>query len=283
MRFDPLRRESSRSRSRVFTRLLPIAVLLLIQPFTASRLLARDSNKADLQGQGPVGVCYPVAGTGHIFGRTSCTPIGPLSPVFEGDTVVVQQGHVTLVDVRSGERKQLASQESYVLKGAKPTTSRGPWNRLGQALNEVLRGPDLRKTGGSVRAVGGSCFWPDSARFAEGVPVTLQWCNVHPEPKVLRLTWIGGTTTRVPLSDRSIEISGMEWPSGVSKHPGRVRWSLLDAEGNVLGGGRFEILSPAGADSARARFDLAARENGFDTELGLGAALLAAKEHFYLW
>jgi hypothetical protein len=260
-----------------------VAWLVVAQLFSASALLARDSKKTDLLGEGPIGVCYPVAGTGHIFGRASCTPIGPLSPVFEGDTVVVRQGHVTLVDVRSGERKQLASQESYVLRGGKPTNVRGPWARLGQALNEVLRGPDLRKTGGSVRSVGGSCFWPDSARFAEGVPVTFQWCNVHTEPTVLRLTWAGGATNRTPLTGRAIGISGMEWPSGVPKHPGRVRWSLLDADGNVLGGGRFEILSPADADSARARFDRAARGNGFDTELGLGAALLAAKEHFYLW
>ena len=81
----------------------------------------------------------------------------------------------------------------------------------------------------------------------------------------------------------AVSTSGFEWPARLAKHEGRARWSLLGDEGQRLGGGRFEILSAAEADSARVRFLTAAREKRFEHEAELGAALLAASERTYLW
>jgi len=74
-----------------------------------------------------------------------------------------------------------------------------------------------------------------------------------------------------------------QWPSEVPMRTGRARWALLDEEGRRLGSGRFEILTPSVADSLRTRFEESAKSGGFEAEVSLGAALLAAAEHFYLW
>lgn len=258
------------------------AIALLAGALAVGRSFAKGDDSAGSQERAAAAICYPVAGTGHILGR-DCRPIGPLSPVYEGDTVVVHQGNVTVVDMRSGERRPLAAQQSYVIKRIRKPTSHGPWNRLREALNDaILHGHGARATGGSVRG-GESCFYPDSARFAEGVPVNFQWCGVRPAPHMLRLVWAQGDTVRATLDDRAVGMSAMVWPAGVEKRVGRVRWALLDAQGKRLGGGTFEILDDTAAKAARERFESAASATGFDRETGLGAALLAASEHFYLW
>lgn len=277
-----------RVRSVLYSALLRSAALPLVLSLLSLGVAHASESVAERE-RSPVAVCYPVAGTGRILGRSTCTPIGALSPVFEGDTVLVQQGQVTLVDVRSGARRQIAAHDAFVVPRTRGRVERGHWERLRELLADCLRGPGLHGEGGSVRGEA-ACFWPDTVRsaddlprFAAGVPLNFEWCGSRLAPRTLRISWSRSDTVRVELDAASIAMSGVEWPAGVPKREGRARWSLLDAEGHRLGGGRFEILSDAAADAARARFNDAARTVRFEAEATLGAALLAAAEHYYLW
>ncbi len=278
---DSLFMRRAAGRSRWMARVLFSMLCALFVAAPATR--AGNREQPEWEPQSPVAVCYPVAGTGHILGPGTRNPIGALAPVFEGDTVVVEHGQVTVVDVRTSERRVLNASTRFVLGRARGRMKREAWERLREALANVLHGPYLRGTGGSVRGVE-PCAWPDTVRFASRIPIAFQWCGMHPEPRSIRILWAeGGDTTRFNLEASAVSSGGFEWLSGTSPHEGRARWDLLDARGRRLGGGRFEILAPAAADSARARFLSDARVKQFGPEAELGAALLAASERFYLW
>jgi hypothetical protein len=231
----------------------------------------------------PDGVCHPVQGDGIVLSKGTITPIGPLSPVLIGDRVIVRSGKVTVVDLRSGERQVLAAGSDFVMPTSPTRAPDAWWQRFRQWFRESLSGPRLKRmVGGSVRG-GEPSFWPDGERFAPGVPVTLEWYRVC-LPTALRLIQQGKDTLVVALGDSAANTGGISWP-GASSRSGKVYWSLLDAQGERLGGGRFEILTPAAADSARGFFLAAARDSApaQEQEKTLVAALLAAEKRQYLW
>jgi hypothetical protein len=230
----------------------------------------------------PDGVCHPVQGTGVVISKGVVTPIGPLSPVLSGDRIVVQSGKVTVVDLRTGTQQVLAAGSDIVV--LEPPTQKPDewWTRLRRWFRESLSGSRLKHiAGGSVRG-GEPSFWPDGARFAPGVPLTLEWYRVCP-PSALRLVQGGRDTVVIALGDSTASTGGFPWPGSFPPRSGKVSWTLLDSDGKWLGGGRFEILTPTAADSARSSFLAAARDSLPALEGTLGAALLAAEHRQFLW
>jgi hypothetical protein len=209
-------------------------------------------------------------------------PIGPLSPVFEGDSVQVESGAITIVDLRMGCRRRLTAPMAYELPRFRALEPQKPWALLMRRLAQALNGPDTRRSGGSVRGAR-AAFWPDTASFAPGVLIAFRWHGVHPEPARLQLVSAGRDTVIVDVGEWAKSAGGAPWPESVVPRAGTVRWTLLDAEGERLGGGRFVVLEPAAADSQRAVYlERAGREIGAE-EATLGAVLLAAADRFYLW
>ena len=230
----------------------------------------------------PVGACYPVEGRGYVVSKGQRIPIGPLSPVFEGDSVQVESGAITVVDLRMGCRRRLTAPMAYELPRFRALEPQKPWSLLMRRLAEALNGPDARRSGGSVRGAR-AAFWPDTASFAPGVLIAFRWHGVHPEPARLRLVSGGRDTAVVDVGPWAKSAGGAPWPESVVPRAGTVRWTLLDADGERLGGGRFVVLEPAAADSQRALYlERAGREIGTE-EAPLGAVLLAAADRFYLW
>jgi hypothetical protein len=257
-----------------------LAVLVLL---SASSLHAGDRKGGSNASRGAVAICYPVAGTGRILGQGACTPLGSLSPLFEGDTVIVQAGEVGVLDMRSGQRHQLKPAVPFIVKRIKERVEESHWDRLREALMAMAH-PDYRRKGAFVRS-GESCLWPDDVRFAQDVPIRFQWCGVRPEPRTLQIILDGRDTTRIALDAEAIAMSALEWPAQLPVRAGRVRWTLLAADGQRLDerNKRFEILTTAAADSLRAFYTGTARADAFGPEGALGAALLAAEKRLYLW
>ena len=230
----------------------------------------------------PVGACYPVEGRGYVVSKGQRIPIGPLSPVFEGDSVQVESGAITVVDLRLGCRRRLTAPMGYELPRFHDLEPQKPWALLMRRLAQALNGPDTRRSGGSVRGAR-AVFWPDTASFAPGVPVAFRWHGVHPEPSRLRIVTGGTDTVTVDVGQWAASSGGAPWPDSLVPRAGTVRWALLDSEGERLGGGRFVVLEAAVADSQRVLYrERAGREIGAE-EVALGAAILAAADRFYLW
>jgi hypothetical protein len=245
--------------------------------------LAAPSRGAELNQ--PDGVCHPVQGDGIVLSNGMVTPIGPMSPLLTGDRVIVRSGKVTIVDLRSGDRQVIAAGSEFVMPKPPTRTPDSWWLRLQGWYREIQSDSGHQRRGwirgGSVRG-GEPSFWPDGERFAPDVPPTLEWHRVCP-PSALRLVQVGVDTVVVALGDSTTNTGGLPWPESFPPRSGRVCWSLLDAHGERLGGGCFEILTPAAADSARGFFLAAARDSAPAQERTLCAALLAARQRQYLW
>lgn len=232
---------------------------------------------------GPAGVCFPVQGTGYTISRVDNLriPLGTLSPLVAGDSLVVLTGSITFVDFRTGESAIYgAGTRLTVATGSRPKPP--SWvKRLEDHIMRSLHGPERDRVVGSVR--GGECAcWPDSARFAPGVPVVLEWAGVAPPPAVLRIS-TAADTTEVPLGEDEPAQGVWTWKPENPVTPGEVVWDLLDSRGERLGGGRFDVLTPAAAEQERRRFLRLASEL-FEAEVvGLSSSVLAEADRAYLW
>jgi hypothetical protein len=263
-----------------FRRLLPILVACAI----SSGTLVPPA--ADAEIAQPDGVCHEVHGTAVVISKGTVTPIGPLSPIRRGDRIIVRSGKVTIVDLATGTWQTLAAGSDFTMPEIFGKPSESPLDRFTSLLRQwfyrSLSGPRLKRiVGGSVRG-GEPSFWPDGECFAPDVPPTLEWYRVCP-PSALRLVQGGADTLVVALGDSAASTGGLQWPEALPLRSGRVTWSLLDAHGERVGGGRFEVLTPAVADSARGVFLAAARDSLPKQSGTLVAAVLAAQQHQYLW
>jgi hypothetical protein len=228
------------------------------------------------------GVCYPVEGTGYVVPCMDGIPIpvGPLSPLVEGDSLVVETGRVTFMDFRSGETLVHAAGSRVVVQKVEREKRPTWWDNLKEQIASSLNGLEEDRTGGSVRK-GMPFFWPDSNRFAPGVPIPFEWANV-PAVSALRI-FSGADTIEIDVSRESPEHGIHVWKPPADSPPGHLRWTVLDEEGVPLGGGRLAILTPEVAEAERQRL-LAEAEAEVGPALQMFAArVFAEAEGAYLW
>jgi hypothetical protein len=265
------------------TSTFPRVLVPLLLALAAWSLLVTACS-ADTEGRdGPDAVCFPVSGRAVLICVSGTrVPIGPLSVVEAGDRVVVESGFVVVVDFRQGTRRKILAHGEYVLPEAPHPTQLTMWQRLREALERALRGPDQALVGGAVRKTVRS-FWPDSGCFAPSSAIVFRWHGACPTSGTLLVVGSRNDSVAISLGDRLASDGGVPWPSNQKRSPGRVTWKLLDEDGECVGGGSFVILTEAAADSARARYLREAERAFGPAEPALGAALLAAADRQYLW
>lgn len=232
----------------------------------------------------PDGVCYPVNGAGYTVTRVGGLkiPIGTLSPLVEGDSLVVEHGTITFLDFRTGQSPVYGAGTRLVIPFVKRPDPPVWWKRLEEIVIHSLSGPELVRIGGSVRDGSTRAFWPDSARFAPDVPFVFEWSGVHPPPAALRIC-VGADTTQVEVAAEPSGRGVRVWALSTPPPAGTIRWLLLDADGATLGGGQFVILTPEAAQAEKERYlDAAARLEG-QGPIDLSAAVLAEADRTYLW
>jgi len=228
----------------------------------------------------PDGVCYPVNGTGYVVNRAAGlrVPVGTLSPLVEGDSLIVESGTITFCDFRTGQHLVYGTGTRLTVPPVRRPKPPPWWKLLEDHVIRSLSDPESRQMGGSVRG-GGPVFWPQDARIAPDVAVVFQWEGLRLEPAALRIE-AASDTILVPLT--SATAVGHRWVPARPVAPGSVSWCLLDAAGNLLGGGEFEVLSLEAAAAERERFLVAAATVG-GASPGLAAVVLAKADHAYLW
>lgn len=228
------------------------------------------------------GVCYPVDGTGYIVSNLGYgkVPIGSLSPLLECDSLVVESGTITFMDFRNGKSRAYESgTRTKIPIIRKP--KRPPWYKEFQDhLARSFHGPEGDRIAGSVRA-GSRAFWPDTARYAPGVPVPFDWVGVDQEPESLRIV-VGVNVKVIPVERGEPDRGTQLWtaPSGLS---GKAVWTLLSRDRRDLGGGEFEILTLQAAEAERERFHSAARDSLPESMWDFAARVLAKEDRAYLW
>lgn len=258
-----------------------------MEVFTAAICLLALSTAASGGTSDLAGICYPVNGTGYmVTAKDTATaedahriPIGTLSPLRQGDSLVVQTGTITFLDFRTGESSVYGPGSRLKIPEA-PRSKKPSWVEIIAGI--TTRGYtvlEYERFGGSVRA-GEVAFWPDSARFAPGVPILFEWWNM--QPSFLRVC-AGTDTTEYALPPSSSHQGVLAWNPSPSVRSGVVTWTLLDEHRDPIGGGSFEILTEAAAEAERRRFQEVASEMEAIELQRLVAALLAKADRAKLW
>jgi hypothetical protein len=246
---------------------------------SASSAASKDTRSS----AAPDGVCCPVNGTGYmVTGADGIKiPLGTLSPLIEGDSLVVQTGTITFVDFRTGQNAIYGEGTRIRIQHADSAKRPSWWKRLEDHIVRGLSEPELDRIGGSVRGVE-PMFWPDSARFAPGIPIVFEWRGARPAPAVLRI--VSATdTTEYDLPPGTAVHGAFAWKPARPVPAGTVAWTLLDGDRERLGSGMFFVLTAAEAEAERARYRSAADELGGDAPREISAAILAESDHVYLW
>ncbi|MFH1277198.1 MAG: hypothetical protein ABIK65_02305 [Candidatus Eisenbacteria bacterium] len=235
----------------------------------------------------PDGVCYPVNGTGYIITYTDemakeglKIPIGTLSPLVEGDSLIVEAGTITFLDFRNGQSSIFGKGTRLKIPSVIDPAQPSWWERLEDQVVRGLTEPERKRLGGSVRR-GQAAFWPDGGRFAPDVPIVFEWWRVRPAPATLRIE-AGGEVTDLKVMQEKPGSGAFAWQSAGPALSGTVSWSLIDGDGDPLGGGEFAILTAQEAEGERQRFHDAAEAIGVMPP-DLAAAVLAAADRAYLW
>jgi hypothetical protein len=235
----------------------------------------------------PDGVCCPVNGTGYIVTYTDTLrqeglkiPIATLSPLVEGDSLVVKTGTVTFIDFRNGQSSIFGAGTRLRIPAVIDPKRPSWWEHLEDLLVRSMSDPERNRMGGAVRG-GRTAFWPEHGRFAPEVPIVFEWWRVRPAPVVLQIC-IGEDVTELALSRGEPGSDAVAWRPADPATSGRVSWYLLDEEGERIGGGEFVILTKEEAENERRRFRKAAAEIEVIPQ-ELAAAVLAAADRVFLW
>ncbi len=235
----------------------------------------------------PDGVCYPVNGTGYIVTYSDALakdglkiPIGTLTPLLQGDSLVVETGTITFMDFRNGQSAVFGQGSRLVIPMVVDPDRPSWWQRLEAQVARSLSDPERKRIGGSVRG-GQAVFWPDGGRFAMDIPIVFEWWRVRPAPVLLRIQ-VGDLETELTVAQDKPGSGALAWKPSDSDPSGAAVWMLVDRDGDVLGGGAFELLTKETADAERMRFTEAAKSVDA-IQPGLAAAVLAASERLYLW
>lgn len=232
-------------------------------------------------------VCFPVDGTGYIvtYGDAMAKnglriPVGTLSPLMEGDSLVVESGTITVFDFRNGSSSQYGENSRFVIPAVIDPTLPGRLERLADAIKRTLNQPQRNRIGGSVRGAR-AAFWPDGGRFAPELPIVFEWWRVRPAPARI-LVQAGDRAEDLEVNQAAPGSGALTWSHEWADLSGPVTWTLLDDDGESLGGGEFTVLTPEQAEAERARFEEAAASIDVIPR-SLAASVLAAADGAFLW
>ncbi len=231
----------------------------------------------------PDGVCFPVNGSGYIVSassksRTDRVPIGPFSAVFEGDSLVIEEGTVTFIDFRDRQRSVFGKDTRHRIPHVVDPNAPTRWEEMKQRLTEIFRDRHGYET--SASREGALKVWPDDGvEFAPDVPIILTWSADTTASAIQVRTEKG--QSEIPISESVATRREIAWtPSEVPS--GSVQWSLLDADGEPLLTGRFNVLTAKQADEKREMYRAQAAGDG-SMSSELGAVLRALADRSYLW
>ncbi len=267
-----------------FQRLPSLGLLTLQLMFACAAVAAPAGDKGPPM---PDGVCCPVNGTGYIVTYSDelrkeglKIPVGTLSPLLEGDSLVVETGTITFMDFRDGQSSVYGAGTRLKVPAVIDPKRPSWWGRLEDFVVRGMSGPERNRLAGSVRS-GQAAVWPDGGRFAPEVPIVFEWWRVRPAPAFLRIR-IGEDVAELDVSRKKPGSDAVAWQRSNPSVSGTVAWCLLDDRRESIVGGEFVILTKEDAELERRRF----REAAAAIEVipqDLAAAVLAAADRAFLW
>ena len=235
----------------------------------------------------PDGVCCPVQGTGYIVTYTDQlrkeglkVPIVTLSPLVEGDSLVVETGTITFMDFRNGQSSVYGAGTRLKIPAVIDPQRPSWWEHLEDFVVRSMSEPERNRLGGSVRG-GQAAFWPEGGRFAPELPIVFEWWRVRRAPVALRIC-AGDDATELDVSRKKPVSDAVAWRRSDAVVSGKVLWYLLDSKRDTIGSGEFVILTKEEAEKERQRFRQAAAAIGVIPQ-DLAAAVLAAADKAFLW
>lgn len=231
----------------------------------------------------PDGVCYLVDGAGYIVSArgesdTLKVPIGALSVLSGGDSIVVLTGTIAVLDFRTGQRSVFGQGTRHKMpKGGYHDEG---WKVTKERLTQLFSGPEPPGPEPGTTRDAETALWPDGdVEFGPDVPVDFQWWGVSTPLSAIQIRF-GDQQIELPLSASQLSAGRLTW--GLDKKPsGSVDWCLLDTDGEPLLKGRFNVLTSEQADEKRAMYRAQAR--GDVIPLELEAVLRALADRSFLW
>ena len=252
----------------------------------ALSLLAALSSAAGATEAGelfPDGVCYPVNGTGYILPRAHAADtvrVGALSPLVEGDVLVVETGTITFLDFRDGQSSVFGENTKFIVPAVIDRNRPTAWEALKERLARLFRDAERSRLEEGASRSGECGVWPDGGvEFAPEVPIALEWWGVADKPSAIQLR-CGGKRSTLALPEAVVPAGSLPWGLA-DRASGPVEWCLLDANGEPYLCGRFALLTAQEADRRRAAYLSQAEGDPMPRELA--AVLRALADRTYLW
>ncbi len=231
----------------------------------------------------PAGLIRAISGSAFVeFGSNRERRLAePFVPLMAGDTVIVESGSVTIVDLRSNQEQRLGAGSKFVMPRSMAVSDASLYEKLVKTFREAFREPEQIAIGAARGGDPGLVVSPNGARFSPDAHINFQWKPTSILPAVFRLR--GPKDGETPLEyRRENPPNPMLWPNDVRRIPGEYIWEILGRDyGAVLASARFEVLSETAAAEKRAHYERQAA-GLFPTQRELGAELLAAKDGYFL-
>ena len=261
--------------SRLCTALRLVLVLLV----SMTVLLSAWAAFAFVDPHPPAVIVEDVSGRAWIRGPSGAVRAGVLSGLKVLDTLVVETGGATIVDLRTGARSTLGARSRLPIVETVARPEPGFVERFQQLLHDFdIHGNRTRKTGG-VR--GDGVLTPDGESVSAPALKVLCWTGV-PGVRFVAVANARGDSIMVPFSAPAGS-GAWDWPSAVPRMPGVARWHLLAARDERLVSAQMIVLTNAGAESLRVRYLAEAARRAPAPERQLMARLLAAIDGYRLW
>jgi hypothetical protein len=256
---------------------LVIATLAVVIPLVALSWVAADTTSTEE----PVGLIRAAEGTGYVESGASPSRrrAEPFVPLMADDTVVVEAGTVTVVDLRSNQEQRLGAGSKFVMPRSVGVRDSSLYGTLVATLKSIVREPEQLGIG----AARGDEMrpWPNGVQFASGAYITFRWpATLRPATFRLHGPRHQGSPILYRLDNPS---NSMPWPNEVPRVPGKYAWVIVGQdESEQLGIGVFEILSETAAAEKRRQYLEQAQALFSGAQKELGAELLAAKDRCFL-
>jgi len=229
----------------------------------------------------PVAVLHAVEGKAWVVSAGNKWAADPLAGLVPGDTVEVEAGRVVIADPLCGGERELQGPTTYVVTQPPCHPEPGLLQRLQLAIGHI-RNPPLHTVNGNTR---GAELWPSDVRFAPNVAIVFKWHTSTPAA-----SWqLAGPSGRVPsvtvrTSTQQVQANAEQlfWPTDSVKSAGRYEWELHDANDQLLGSARFEVLTGDEVERVRKRYEKEATQLFNGQHIPLATELLAARDGYRL-
>jgi hypothetical protein len=229
----------------------------------------------------PVAVLHAVEGKASVVSAGNKRAADPLAGLVPGDTVEVEAGRVVIADPLCGGERELKGPTTYVVTQPPCHPEPGLLQRFQLAI-EHIRNPPRHTINGNTR---GSELWPSDVRFAPNVAIVFKWHTSTPAA-----SWqLAGPSGRVPsvtvrTSTQQVESNAEQlfWPAESVKSAGRYEWELHDANDQLLGSARFEVLTGDEVKRVRKHYEKEARQLFNGRHVALATELVAARDGYRL-